>query len=225
MELTQAVERRKFFEGQLVQERTELTAAEEDLANLQKRTGLVQPGTQTASDLGAIATARSDIDNRKVQLAALLESSTDQNPQVKTLRSQIAQLEANERALESSKGLSPAGAGVPAGEAPEMNLDYQRKQREVTFHETRMNALLTEYQSARLSEASSTSAFQVVDRAIPPERKSWPPRSIYMLFVIAFGLIAGAIGVVVKLVCRRIMTDPGHREQIEKLKNSFRLSR
>ncbi len=210
----------RFFAEQLADERTDLFKAEDALEKTQKQTGLVLPETQAQIGLNAIAGVRSQIVNLQVQLAALLQSETDQNPQVQRLRSQIAQLQEQEGSLENGH-TSPVGAAPPAGQLPSTNLDYLRAQREVTYHNNLVNSLSTQYETARLSADLNRSAFQIIDRAVVPERKSWPPRKEFYLVVLVFGVLAGTIAVVIKLLFRRILNDPVQRQSLRGIRTAF----
>ncbi len=223
MGLQQSSQTTHFFEQQLEQERTQLAAAESELARIQKQTGLIASEAQTQIGLGAIAGVRGDITARQVQLAALLQGATEQNPQVQTLRSQISQLQAQERRLEEGSGAgSPAGAALPAGRMPQSNLDILRAQREVRYHESLVTSLASQFEAARLNETFSRSAFQIVDRAVAPEHKVWPPRLPYLLASLVFGALAGVVAILVRLTWRRVASDDGHRAQLTRLRGAFR---
>jgi len=49
------------------------------------------------------------------------------------------------------------------------------------YHETLFEVLARQYEAARLDEAKSGASIQIVDRAVTPERKSWPPRTLLVL--------------------------------------------
>jgi tyrosine-protein kinase Etk/Wzc len=220
MAVQQSQQTAQFFEQQLHDEQEQLTDAEQQLAGVQKQTGVVAPDTQTQIGLTAIAATRAEISSRREQLTGLLQSETEQNPQVQTLRSQIAQLEAQERQMEGSGG-SPAGAALPAGQMPQNNLDIARAQREVKYHETLVTSLSSQFETARLNEAFARSAFQVVDRAVAPERKAWPPRKPFFLASLVFGIIMGIVAILIKLTWRRIAADPEHQAQLMQLRKAF----
>jgi tyrosine-protein kinase Etk/Wzc len=209
------------FESLLDRERQELAVAEQNLEETQKRTGLVAPDTQTSIGLNAIANVRTEITTREVQLTALLQSETEQNAQVQTLRSQLAQLKLQEQRLELGSGGSPVGAALAAEQMPQNNLDILRAQREVKYHESLVTSLANQFETASLTEAFARSAFQVVDRAVPPEHKAWPPRKPYLIAIFFFGIVMGLVVVVAKLAWVRIVADPEHRAQMGKLRRAF----
>ena len=202
MSLQQSSQTTAFFEQQLDKERAALAGAETEFARVQKSTGLVAPDTQTQIGLGAIASIRSEITSRQVQLTALLQSETEQNPNVQTLRSQIALLQVQERRLEGGAGGTPVGAAPAAGQMPQTNLDLARAQREVKYHDSLVTSLASQFEAARLNEAFRHSAFQVVDRAVAPEHKAWPPRTPYLVGSLGFGVVMGFIAVLMRLLWR-----------------------
>jgi tyrosine-protein kinase Etk/Wzc len=224
MSASQATVRRVIFEKEMQDEKEALAAAENSLKKNQETSGLVQISAQTELALTAIATNRAQIASLQVQLAALLTSYTDDNPQVKTLRSQIARLTAHERDLESGAS-GVVGAALPTGKMPEANLEYLRKYREVKYHETLLTALATQYETAHLAEGNSITQFQVVDRAIVPERRSWPPRFIFLALSVVLGLIVGSIVIVLKIFARRLYADPIQRQYLHAIRSTFRFSR
>jgi tyrosine-protein kinase Etk/Wzc len=186
--LTESSQRRLFFEQQLAQEKEALEAAEDDLQKTQEQTGLIAPAPQTAIEIQSIAGTRADIEAREVELSGLLQGSTEQDPAVIRLRSEIASLEGQLSQMMIGGGNLPAG--MPASKVPALQLEYARKQREVSYHEAIFGILSTQYESARLDESREAPVVQVLDPAVLPDTKSGPHRSLIMLA----GLLLGAIG-------------------------------
>jgi uncharacterized protein involved in exopolysaccharide biosynthesis len=209
-----------FFETQLAKASDDLSQAESDLARTQKSTGLVAPESQTQLGLTAIAQLRAQRDAALVQLTTLLQSETDLNPQVVRLRAQIAQLDSQERTLEGN-GSSPVGAAPAAGEMPQTRLDMDRALRSVKYHEQIVSSLASQYEAAKLNENFARPAFQVVDRAIVPENKAWPPRKPFFAAALIFAVLLGFIAVVARLTLRRIQSDPEHAAQLRSLRAAF----
>lgn len=221
MAQAQAVQTRRFFNQQLEQERTELNQAEDAYARLQERTGEVAPGTQASIGIGNIAGIRSQIDGLQVQLASLLQSETDQNPEVQRLRSQIAQLREQERIQEGGGATTPVGAAPAAAKIPAVTVELNRAQRTVAERTALVNSLTNQFENARLDEDFSHPAFQVIDLAFAPETRAWPPRKNYVVAALGFAAIMAIFGIVVKLIWMRIMRNPAHRANIHRLRRAF----
>jgi tyrosine-protein kinase Etk/Wzc len=224
MSESQAKVRRVIFEKEMDEEKEALTAAENALKNDQEASGLVQITSQTELGLTAIASVRAQLTSLQVQLAALQTSYTEDSPEVKTLKSQIARLTEHERELESGAN-NVVGAALPTGKMPEANLEYLRKFRDVKYHEALLTALATQYETAHFAEDNSITQFQVVDRAISPERKSWPPRLILLILSFVFGLIIGSVAIVFKIFIRRLSADPIQREYLRSIRENFRFAK
>lgn len=221
MAQVQAAQTREFFDRQLREQRSQLDQAEDAYARLQERTGQVASGAQASEGIGTIASVRSQVDALNVQLASLRQSETEQNPEVQRVRSQIAQLQAQERAQEAGAASSVAGAATPANRIPAITLELSRAQRGIADHTALVNSLNTQFQSARLSEDFSHAAIEVIDRAYPPEGRVWPPRKNYYLGALAIAAFIALFGVVLKLLAQRILTNPRHQGTLGRLRRAF----
>jgi uncharacterized protein involved in exopolysaccharide biosynthesis len=74
---------------------------------------------------------------------------------------------------------------------PKVGLEYVRALRELQYNETLFELLSKQYEAARIDEAKDAPVIQVVDSAVPPERKSWPPRALLIsLGTFLSGLLA-----------------------------------
>jgi tyrosine-protein kinase Etk/Wzc len=114
-------------------------------------------------------------------LQTLRTYATDQNPQIELLQQQITTLRDQVRNLETATG--GEGMQLSAHQLPAAGLDYVRRTRDVKYHEALMEFLAKQYEAAWIDEARSAPMLQIVDRAIEPDKRSWPPRAL---------LIAGA---------------------------------
>jgi tyrosine-protein kinase Etk/Wzc len=216
----QSRQMQSLFDEQLEQEKQNLFQAEDRLEQVQRQTGLVQPEAQARIGLDAIAAIRAQIVNLRVQLASVLQGATAQNPEVQRLRSQIGQLEAQESALENGQS-SPMGAAPPAGSLPQTGLDIARAQRDVEYHEALVRSLSTQYEQAQLSGNLTRPAFQVVDRAVAPEIKAWPPRKIFVLAVLMLAALLGLSAAVLRRFFHRIVDDPANAASLAAIRQAF----
>jgi len=183
--VTEAGERRLFFDRQLEEEKNALTAAENDLRTTQEKTGLIELSGQSSMAIRTIAETGAELRSREVELQAMRTYATDENPDLKRLQTQIDALRQQLSALENNqKNMLPGDTQVPAGRVPKEAMEYVRKLREVRYHQTLFDLLSRQYEAARIDEAKSAPVIQVVDHAVPPDKKSGPPR---MLITLGFG--------------------------------------
>jgi uncharacterized protein involved in exopolysaccharide biosynthesis len=79
---------------------------------------------------------------------------------------------------------------VPTGRVPQAGLEYLRSLRDVKYHEALFELIAKQYEFARLDEAREASLIQVLDRAVPPDKKSRPRRA---LIVVLTGVVLGLL--------------------------------
>jgi uncharacterized protein involved in exopolysaccharide biosynthesis len=223
--ITEAAQRRAFFDRELADEKTALRAAEEDLKQTAQRTGVIQLSGQTESMIRSIAQTRAQIASKDVHIQALRTFATDQNPElireqqeVTALRGQLSQLEKDPRNAHSG---SPGFAG---GQIPTVSLEYARKFREVRYHETLFELLSKQLEVARIDEARAAPLVQVVDRAIPPDKKTGPPRMTLTLGVGALGLFLGCVVSLAAHSLRTLEQAPEYALKLAYLRSALHLA-
>ncbi len=195
--VSQANHRWEYVEGPLEQEKNKLAEAEEDLKTAQQQTGVVMPEAQVQLGLSAISLLNQQITSRQEQLAAIETSSTDQNPQVVELKSQIGSLEAQLHRLQSQT--TPESNKGSNSALPAKTLEVERKAREVKFHETLFDVLAKEAESAKLTD-SYTPSIELVDKGVLADEKSWPSRRGFAEVGLICGLVLSLLLVLVPVL-------------------------
>lgn len=195
--LSQSSQRRLFFGQQLAKEKDDLEDAEVELKRTEEQSGLIAPSGQTLVQIETIAQTQAQIAVREVQLAALRDSATEQNPEVIRLRSEIGDLQGQLGRLQNGSGRESTAA-IPTSKVPELQLEYVRKEREVKYHEALFDMLSRQYEAARLDEARDAPVLQVLDPASYPDTKSSPKRLYYMLGGLVFGFSLSCVWVLLR---------------------------
>jgi tyrosine-protein kinase Etk/Wzc len=87
--ITEAGQRRLFFEQQLAAEKNALASAEVALKESQMKSGIIELQGQTATEIRTIANLRAEIASREVEKEARLTSETINHPDIKVLQQEI----------------------------------------------------------------------------------------------------------------------------------------
>jgi uncharacterized protein involved in exopolysaccharide biosynthesis len=215
--VTEASQRRLFFEQQLSQAKDNLANAEEDLKKTGQKTGLVQLDSQTRATIGLLADLRGQIAAKEVEISGLRSFATGENPELQMAEQQLAGL----RAQEQKMGAASEGATnalIPKGNMQEASFEYIRKLRDVKYYETIFDLLARQYEVAKVDEAKQGSVVQVVDRAIVPDRKSSPQRTLIVLGAAVFGLFVGVAWAFAREGLTRLSNNPAEHSRLETLK-------
>lgn len=168
--ITEAAQRRLFFEQQLEQAKDNLGNAEEAFKQVQQKTGLIQIDAQARTLIESAASLRAQIAAKEVQIQSMRTFATSENSQVLQAEQELETLRAQLAKLGGAEDNSDSGLIVPRGRVPEADLEYVRKLRDVKYNETIFDILARQFEIAKLDEARQGALIQVVDAAVPRKR-------------------------------------------------------
>lgn len=194
--VSEAQQRRVFYEQQLNDTKEHLIKAEQDLRKVQEKSGVIVLDKQAEALIGGAAQLRALIAEREVQLKVLRTGATEQNPDVMRLNSELRALRAELARMESRSDAGGSAIDMPVGRIPEAAIDYVRARRELKLQETLLEGMVRQYEIAKLDEAKEGPVLQQVDKALPPDYKSKPARAMITLGGLFFGLVGASLFVV-----------------------------
>ena len=185
--------RQEFFEAQLEQQKNVLSDAEIALKQTQENTRVVLPEGEAMAGLSATAQLQAEIGAAETSLAQLRLGATEDNPTVVLARTRVAQLRGQLARQQSSTQSGQRSGLASTANLPGLTLEYARKAREVKLQEGVYDALTQQYQKARIAASDPGPQFQIVDKAVVPERKSGPPRKLLTFATPLLFLILGLV--------------------------------
>ncbi len=221
MAQAQARQAQRYLDAQLQTARERLATAEQALIALKERTGQVAPASQLTQSIGNIAGYRGQIAQLRVQLQTLRESEAEDNPDIQRVKAQIAGLEREEAVQEVGQGPTPVGASISASRLPYLERELSKAQDDVTAQQAAVNGLTAQYGSARSESNLTHPAFQVIDTALPPEFRAWPPHDAYVTAAVGFAAVAALVIVLLVLIGKRIWKNPQHRASLGRLRRAL----
>jgi tyrosine-protein kinase Etk/Wzc len=219
--ITEASQRRLFFERQLEQAKNNLASAEESLKQTEQQTGLIQLDSQARALIESAASLRAQIAAKEVQIQSLQTFATSENSQLVQAQQELESLRGQLARLGGSEEGADAGLLVPKGKVPGAGLEYVRKVRDVKYNETIFEILARQFEAAKLDEAKQGAVIQVVDIAIPPDKKSFPRRGLFISLSVMLGFILGIFSVFVQNVFSRMKRDPEDASMLHSLKDAL----
>ena len=215
--ITQASQRRLYFEEQLKAAKVSLTQAEEGMKSFQEKTGALHMESQAKAVLEGIGMLRAQIAAKEVELKVMRTYSTAQNPDLqrveealKGLRAELAKMEGR-----GGKGHDPL---MPTGRMAEIGTDYAKQLRDLKFNEVLYGLLLQQYEAAKLDEAKDATTVQVIDTAVPPEKKVKPKRATMVILAGIIGFFLSVFAAFLMDYRERANANPEDRERFDTLK-------
>jgi uncharacterized protein involved in exopolysaccharide biosynthesis len=201
--VSEAQQRRVFFEKELQDARDQLTKAQQELQASGFNVGALRAEPRAAAE--SYARLRAEITAAEVRTQVLRGSLSDSSPEVQRQLAQLGALRAQLARLEQT---AEANVGP----------DYLTKYREFKYRETLFELFARQYELARVDESREGALIQVVDVAVPPEYKSKPKRGLIAVAATAISLVLLGIFIFVRHAWRRSAADPAGAERVARLK-------
>jgi tyrosine-protein kinase Etk/Wzc len=222
--VTDAARRRLFFEQEVKSANDQLSTAELALKRAEEKTGIIQLDSQAKVMLEGYADLRAQVTAKEVQVQSMRSFATPENPDLKRAEQELNALRGQLATFEHGKG-GQSSVDLALEKVPSAGLEYVRKLREVKYREALFELLTKQYEAARIDQARDTSIVQVLDKAVAPEKKSWPKRGLIVGLVILLALLLSIPGVHLLEILRRVNEDPQSAAQWQLLKKYLLSSR
>ncbi len=215
--VSDAQQRRVFFEQQIAKTQEELAQAEANFRAAKEKSGMQVAVVIAEGSVRASAEMRGQIAAKEVLLSAMSNFATPQNPDVQRLAGELSALRSQLKKLEQ-------GSGDEEKFFPLQQLAV-KSYRDIKAREAMMGVLIAQYESARVDESKEGPLIQVVDAAQAPERKSKPKRAIIVLVSAFAGLFLGVLVAFVRRAIRKAKENPDTSWQFQKLKEAWDIKR
>ena len=212
--VTEASQRRLFFERQFEQARDNLAKAEAAARQALEKGGLVQVEGQGRAIVETTARLRGQITVKEVQIGAMRTFATDRNPDLQLAQKELESMKHELARIEGASG----GKVEDQGENNGRGIDSLGLLRNVKYYETIYELLAKQYELAKIDEARDSAVVQVMDKAIVPDRRTKPFRILIVLISAIAGLF---ISIGWAFVCEglaRTKADPRQANRLLHLK-------
>jgi len=205
--LTDAQNRRQFFERMLQATSDKLAAADKALRETGVSAGMLK--TNPAAAVEAVARLRAGITAQELKIANMRGVLADTAPDVKQALTELNNLRAQLTKLDRD---APEEAG---------NSAYLSRFREFKYQETLYDLFARQYELARVDEAREGAVIQVIDTAQPPERKAKPKKALIAVVATLAAGFALLLFVFVRSALRNASADEEQAQKLRRLQESF----
>jgi tyrosine-protein kinase Etk/Wzc len=220
--ITEAARRRLFFEQQLQQSKESLTAAEDAMTKTQQSTGVLQIDSQARALIESAAILRGQVVAKQVQIEGMRSFATDDNPNVILAKQELAALQSQLDRVAGSKQDLGSDINMSKGRVTQSGMEYLRRFRDLKYQETIFELLAKEFEVAKLDEAREGAIVQVVDVAVPPDRKSSPHRTLIVIGATILSFFVAAFWVIVRRGLKRTFEQPENRRRLDAIQQHWK---
>jgi len=216
--ITEAARRRLFFDQQLQQAKDNLTKAEEAMKKTQQSTGVLQIDSQARSLIESAAILRGQVVAKQVQIQSMRSFAAEDNPRLILAKQELAALQSQLERLAGSQHDTGSDINLSKGRVTESGMEYLSRFRDLKYYETVFELLAKELEIAKLDEAREGAIVQVVDAAVPPDKKSFPPRAIIVVLMTLIAFVIAVLWVLASERWAESWRDPKRHSRIQTLR-------
>ena len=215
--VTEAQQRRQFFESQLETTKQKLTEAEIALSQTGVSSDVLKSAPATA--IAGVAELQAQVTAQEVRLGAMRGYLAETAPEFKQALTALASLRA--QLAKQSQGVRPTTPRAD-GSSGGARDDYIARYRDFKYQETLFELFARQFEMAKLDESREGATIQVIDSATAPELKSKPKKAlIAVLATLATGFLL-LLWVFVRQALKNAAQDTESAQKLAGIRAAFR---
>ncbi len=207
--VTEAQQRRLFFEKQLANAKDNLVKAEQALKTSGVNSSALKASPGAAVE--ALAKLKASITVQEIKLASMRGYLAESAPDFRQAQTELAAMRSQMASAEKEELATGSGSG---------DSGYIAKFRDFKYHETLFELFAKQYEMARVDESREGAVIQVVDAAQPPERKSKPKKALIAMMTTLIAGFALLVFVFVRQVLRGAAALPETSRKMNRLRQA-----
>ena len=190
---------RVFLEGRLSSIKQQLDESTLQLSRFSSKNKTFDPQVEGKAMLDAASTLQGELIAAESELKGMEQIYGPENARVRSAAAKVSELRSKLNALSGNSGIATKDGDGGTGAAslypslqqlPILGNTYYDLARQAKINETVYEVLTKQYELAKVDEAKEIPTIKVLDEAIAPEGKIWPPRSLIIILgtILAFCL-------------------------------------
>jgi uncharacterized protein involved in exopolysaccharide biosynthesis len=196
---------RVFLEERLKTVKQDLDSAARDFSEFASKNTAIDIQEQGKAMVEAAATLQGQLIAAQSELEGLRQIFTDENVRVRAVKAKIAELQKKLGEIggggldgDASKSATPEALYPSIRKLPLLGVTYADLYRRRKIQETLFDVLTQQYELVKVQEVKETPSVKVLDEAVVPEKKSFPPRTLIVFLGAFFAFTAGVLCVLAR---------------------------
>ena len=192
------------LEQQVADQEQKVRAAQNKLTAYQRKNKLVAPEAQSTGGLQLYQTLIQQKITMEIEISRLGSALSADNPKLVAAQTQLDAVKKQIADFEKTGG----GVGPSMSQAPAAMMEYANLTAELELATKMYGGLLSSLENMRFQEASEKLFVEVIDRAVAPEKKSEPSRSmICVVGTMAGGFLSVLLAFILDAM-KKLIADP-----------------
>ncbi|MDP3830859.1 MAG: hypothetical protein Q8Q47_06290, partial [Ignavibacteriaceae bacterium] len=175
---------RVFLEERLAEVKLNLKNAEDSMKVFQEQSGMLNAESQIKGIFEVYTSLEAELITKQVQLSIFEKLYDKESPILNRARTELQEYETKIKEIKS-KG-QPQSILLSKGSIPAKTIEYLRHYRNVEINSAILEFVLPLYEQSKFEEQKDIPILQVVDYAVPAQKKSYPPRTLFALMITVF---------------------------------------
>ena len=208
MAVTEAQQRRAFFEKQLLEASEKLKSAE--MALQDSGVGLSALKSSPEATISRLAAIQGQVTAQEIRLGSMRGYLAESAPEFKQGLADLAAMRAQLAKIEQASATPSKGGS-----------EYLGHYRDFKYYQTLFELFSKQFELAKIDEAREGAVIQVLDVARPPERKSKPNKAeLAAITALAVGFLL-LLFVFIRNALRQAGSDLDSREKLSRLRRTW----
>lgn len=215
LNVKKARDNRNFLADRYNEIKINLSSAEDSLKKFQSKNGVLEIENQVKTSIEEYSKLEAELATRKIELDVLKKVLGENSPQIKNQEISVEEFQNYLNRLQTGNIKNPVL--MPINSMPTKALDYLRLLRDVKIYSSMLEFIIPLYEQAKFDEQKEIPILQVIDYPVEPEKKAYPPRTLYALLIaLSISLFTLLYFVITELSTKS--TNP----KLIRIKNEFR---
>jgi len=205
MNIQKSRDNRIFLEKRYDEVKEKLRNAEDSLVSYQNQSGIFAADEQAKRSLEAYSKLEAELISKQVESSYFAKIYGEQSPITLNSKIAISELEQKVNSIKNGKGGSDLIISLK--QLPNKAIKYIRCYRDVQIYNKMLEFIIPLYEQTRFEEQKNIPVLSIIDKAIPAEKKSFPPRTIFALLASFLIVIVFLTFEIVKAVVSRSLNS------------------
>ena len=189
LKVVKSRDNRIFLEKRLNEVRTILSNSEDSLKYYQEQSKMFDVKDQVKEIVGAYSLLETSLITKQIEQSILENILPQDSPHLNEIKITVNEYQKKLDKIRSEG--QPNSMLLPLKSLPNKTLSYLRLYRNIEINSAILEFILPLYEQSKFEEQKDIPVLQIVDYAIPPAKKSYPPRTLFTLIISAgFFLLA-----------------------------------